>query len=172
MNSLVQHLGQRHLDLKLHRPALGDNVATFWLYNLSGQIVGYQQYRPHAEKSVPKTPREARYFSYVTAGNLAVWGLESLHLGDTVFVCEGLFDACRFTELGYPALATLCNNPSTSLQNLLFCLPKRLVVVCDNDHAGAKLSKVSKYVETSAPYKDVGEAPEAFVESLVRKYYP
>jgi len=55
--NIKTHLKHRHLDLELHRPILDEelNIATFLLYNLSGQLVGYQQYNPLGDKksSIP-----------------------------------------------------------------------------------------------------------------------
>jgi hypothetical protein len=52
--NIKTHLKQRHLDLELHRPILDEelNIATFLLYNLSGQLVGYQQYNSLGDKKV------------------------------------------------------------------------------------------------------------------------
>jgi len=38
---LREHLLNRHLDLELHRPMLDEDegLATFYLYNLSGQFI-------------------------------------------------------------------------------------------------------------------------------------
>ena len=46
--NLTEHLKSRHLDMTLHHPVLdeGTRTVTFFLYNLSGQLVGFQQYKP------------------------------------------------------------------------------------------------------------------------------
>jgi hypothetical protein len=120
--NLVQHLKDRHLDLDLHRPVVNDTegVATFYLYNLSGQLVGYQQYRPLGEKKPQNNPKEGKYFTYRKLPTLGVWGVESLHLTpNVVFLCEGVFDACRMTEVGCSALAVLSNNTGWGLKELV-----------------------------------------------------
>lgn len=45
---LLTHLLMRRCNVSLHQPVLDskEQVATFYLWNLSGQLVGYQQYRP------------------------------------------------------------------------------------------------------------------------------
>ena len=106
MKTVLEHLKDRHVDLELHRPAIDEveRVATFYLYNLSNQFVGYQQYRPDANKTKNNHPKLARYFTYRKQPTLAVWGLESLHLTPhVVFLTEGIFDAARLTERGYSA---------------------------------------------------------------------
>ena len=63
--------------------------ATFLLYNLSGQLVGYQQYNPSGDKKgqnrMPAEHRKAlaKYYNYVTkedehTSKIAVWGLETV----------------------------------------------------------------------------------------------
>ena len=60
---LKEHLKSRHLDLELHRPVLdeAEGVVTFYLWNLSGQLVGYQQYRPSGEKKPQNNPKQGKY---------------------------------------------------------------------------------------------------------------
>lgn len=170
--NLVEHLKSRHLDLELHRPVLDleNNVATFYLYNLSGQLVGFQQYRPLASKAPNNHPRESRYFTYRKQPTLALFGVESLHLTpDVVFLTEGVFDACRLTELGVSALAVLSNDPTPQLHEFLKCLNRRVVVVADNDAAGRKLAKFGHDV-VFCEEKDLGDSSEEFVRELVYKY--
>jgi DNA primase len=140
------------------------------LYNLSGQVVGYQQYRPEGEKKPQNNPKEGKYFTYRRKDTLAVWGVESLALNSKViFLTEGVFDACRLTKLGGTALAVLTNNPSPDLRNWLRMLNRKVVAVCDNDTAGKKLAKFgdeSVFTEGS----DLGASPESYVKQLLMRY--
>ena len=169
--NLTEHLRSRHLDLELHRPMLDEveDVATFYLWNLSGQLVGYQQYRPLGEKKPQNNPKEGKYFTYRKQPTLAVWGVESLKYPGSVFVCEGVFDACRLTEMGCAAVAVLSNNPTSDLANWLACLNRRVVAVCDNDSAGRKLAKFGDDVVFTYE-KDLGDSSEDYVKSLVLHY--
>jgi DNA primase len=172
MQTMTQHLQSRHLDLNLHRPVVDDvdRVATFFLYNLSGQVVGYQQYRPEGEKKPQNNPKEGKYFTYRRKDTFGVWGLESLSLNSkVVFLTEGVFDACRLTKLGATALAVLSNNPSSDLRNWLYMMNRKVVAVCDNDEAGKKLAKFGDeavFTEGS----DLGNASESYVEQLLARY--
>ena len=168
---LVEHLRSRHLDLKLHRPMLdeAEGVATFYLWNLSGQLVGYQQYRPKGEKRPQNNPKEGKYFTYRKQPTLAVWGVESLKYPGSLFVCEGVFDAWRLTEVGCAAVAVLSNNTGWDLKNWLSCLNRRVVAVCDNDAAGRKLAKFGDDVVYTFE-KDLGDSSEDYVKSLVLHY--
>jgi DNA primase len=172
MQTMIEHLKARHLDLNLHRPVVDevDRIATFFLYNLSGQVVGYQQYRPEGEKKPQNSPKEGKYFTYRRKDTIGVWGLESLALNSkVVFLTEGIFDACRLTKLGATAFAVLTNNPSPDLRNWLYMLNRKVVAVCDNDNAGKKLAKFGHeavFTEDS----DLGDAPESYVKELLARY--
>lgn len=147
-----------------------EQVATFYLWNLSGQLVGYQQYRPYAEKKPFNNPKLSKYYTYRKQPTHAVWGLESLHLSPRVlFLCEGVFDATRLTEKGYSALAVLSNDPSADLRNWLRCLNRTVVAVCDNDSAGRKLAKFGDRCVFTTD-KDLGDSDDEFVSKLVADF--
>lgn len=121
-----------------------ERVAYFYIWNLSGQLVGYQHYRPDADKQAKNSPRSGRYYTYVSkegdrGHRLAVWGLESLtYRDDVVFVLEGIFKCVPFHNRNIPAIATLTNNPKP-LRNFLNILSKgrRLIFIGDNDTNGS-----------------------------------
>ena len=172
MYTILEHLKERHVDLNLHRPWIDEDerVAVFYLYNLSGSIIGYQQYRPNADKMKDNHPKEGRYFTYRKQPTLAVWGVESLHLTPhVVFLTEGVFDAARLTERGYSALAVLTDNPTKDLRNWLSMLNRKVVAVCDNDKAGRRLAKFGD-VAVFTEDKDVGEATDEYVTRLLETY--
>lgn len=172
METLVEHLKKRHLDLELHRPVLDleNDVATFYLWNLSGKFCGYQQYRRFGEKKPQNNPKQGKYFTYRKQPTLAVWGVESLHLSpNVVFLTEGVFDACRLTERGYSALAVLSNNTGWDLKNWLGMLNRKVVAVCDNDDAGRKLAKFGD-VAVFCEDHDLGDSTDEFVNNLVLQF--
>lgn len=172
MKSVKEHLVGRHLNLELHRPVVDEveRVATFCLWNLSGQLVGYQQYRPEGEKKPQNNPKQGRYFTYRTQPTHAVWGVESLHLTpNVVFLTEGVFDAARLTNRGYSALAMLSNDPSEDVRNWLSCLNRRVVAVCDNDKAGQRLAKFGD-VAVFTEDKDLGDSSEDEVTELLKQF--
>ena len=172
MYTVLEHLKGRHVDLNLHRPWIDEveRVAVFYLYNLSGSIIGYQQYRPDADKMKDNHPKEGRYFTYRKQPTLAVWGVESLHLTPhVVFLTEGVFDAARLTERGYSALAVLTDDPTKDLRNWLSMLNRKVVAVCDNDKAGRRLAKFGD-VAVFTEDKDLGEADDEYVTRLLETY--
>jgi hypothetical protein len=167
---ITTHLLSRHLDIDLHTPIIDSEncVATFLLFNLSGQIVGYQQYRPGASKERRNDPIEGRYFTRKNDQTVSVFGVESLHLRtDVVFITEGIFDAVRLTQRGLPALAVLSNNPSKDVANFLFALGRKVVAICDNDVAGRKLAKFGD-VSLFTAEKDLGDSTDEEIDLLLK----
>lgn len=168
---MKQHLESRHCDLALHRPIIDNDerIATFYLWNLSGQLVGYQQYRPEGDKKPQNNPKAGKYFTYNKGSTLAVFGVETLYRPGALFITEGIFDACRLTRLGCAAIAVLANNPGTSFANWLFMLRRRVVAVCDNDAAGRKLAKYGD-IAIFTEDKDLGDSSEDYVKNLIKEY--
>jgi hypothetical protein len=182
--SLTDHLKGRGVDPTKTRVIMDEETGDshFFLYNLSGQMVGFQKYNPDYEKtgqSNLENPRMAKYFTWVSEEGLgrhiAVWGLESLDLmtDKFVFITEGIFDAARIQEAGYPALAVLCNNPSDSLKSWLETLIQKKIVIYDNDKAGRKLMKVGDYSYTVPSGKDANdltpEEAKVFLKDCLEK---
>lgn len=175
METVSEYLVRRNVCLDLHRPVVDETerTATFLLYNLTGQLVGYQQHRPDADKSPKKLgPKHARYFTYRKQPTHGVFGLESLYQGKgPVFLTEGVFDACRLTSLGQSALAVCCNNPPKDFVNWLLLLQRKVVVVADNDVAGRKLVKFGDFVEFCPELgQDLSDCSQDFVNYLLNKY--
>ena len=172
MTTLLEHLKSRHLNVELHRPVLDleNDLATFYLWNLSGNLVGYQQYRRYGEKKPNNNPKLGKYFTHRKQPTVTVWGVESLHLTpNLLFVTEGVFDAARLTELGYSAVAVLSNDPGADLKNWLKMLNRTVVVVADNDNAGRKLAKFGD-VAVFTEDKDLGDSSDEFVTNLVKQF--
>jgi hypothetical protein len=172
--NLRQHLTERHLDLNLHRPFIDEElcVASFFLYNLSGQIVGIQKYKPLADKKPYNTENQSKYYTYRRQDTIGIWGLESIVFNTPIFITEGIFDASRLTHRKITAFALLCNNPPKDYWNWLSMLKQPIIAVCDSDAAGSKLRKFGSYVETVPDGKDLGESDEAYIDWLIQKYVP
>lgn len=169
--NIRQHLIDRGIDFSKIKPFLSEHLATFLLWNLSGQIIGYQCYNPLGTKAFnqKKADRDVmRYFTYVSGSQktfnkqIAIWGLESFCLSKKrIFITEGLFDAAPFHHFDECALAVLSNDPCKSVIEWLKVLPQEKIVIRDNDKAGIKLQKVGdRVVKISSSFKDCGEAWE------------
>jgi hypothetical protein len=171
-NTLIKHLESRQLDLKVHRAWLDTDVATFPLWNLSGKLAGLHQYRPDGDKKVNNDKKLSKYFTRVYDGKLGVWGLESWNFSNTLFVCEGLFDASKLTYRGKSAIATLANSVSPSLARWLWLVKQSrpVIVICDNDKSGQLLAKFGTSYLVVENYKDLGDAKDSYVDSICGQF--
>lgn len=186
MESVAQHLKKRYMNTHLHKVWVSEEnrCATFPLWNLSGQMVGYQRYQPDKSKTQNNDPTEGRYFTragsnevgtYSTEkwakGPVAVWGLEAWNLSSTLFLTEGIFDAARVTDRGYAALAVLSYAVSPQLKNWLYIVKqvRQVVCVCDNDESGLKLAKYGHKAHV-VPDGDLGSSTQDYVDQLLEEY--
>ena len=171
--SVLDNLKERGVDLNKTYVItdIETNVATFLLYNLSGQLIGYQQYNPNSKDKKTNHPRTARYFTYVSkyAKNIGVFGVDTIDKRNYLFITEGIFDAIKLHNLGLPAVAVLSNHTKI-LRSWFKALNKTTIVICDNDDAGRKLASIGKIaLTTPAPYKDLGEMPQDEIKDWLSK---
>lgn len=71
-----QHLFERQISITYRHVWLDDEneILTFPLWNLSGQLVGYQQYNWKSTKD-KRNKTDGRYWTYTTAKSLGVFGM-------------------------------------------------------------------------------------------------
>jgi DNA primase len=120
-----------------------NSILTVYLNNLSGQFVGYQQYRPLETAKRLNDPRESRYFTYSPKDTTAVWGLETLDRSkDKLYIVEGIFKASTLHMLGHNAIAVLTSHPK-AMKSWLHTLPFELIGIGDNDKAGKGIISVA-----------------------------
>ena len=178
ITNIIEHLKSRDVDFTRTNCIVDEEncIADFFLYNLTGQIIGYQRYNPNGSKanhSNKLSKGDMKYYTYITKNDrfpmLAVYGLETYtHTDKYLFITEGIFDCIKLHNQGLPAIAVIANNPSP-LKSWLRTLPQIKVVVKDNDGlAGDMLSKFGDIVLTPPdPYKDLGDMPFDEVYKLV-----
>jgi len=177
MTYMTDHLKSRFFDVERYsHVALTEDTVTFPLWNMSGQMAGYQCYSPKLPKVHVDDPKQARYYTWVTkpcaskTAELAVWGLETITWASPlVFLTEGVFDACRLHHHNLPALAVLGCNPQ-HLAGWLKTLPAFKVACVQGDAAGKKLAAFGDAVVMLPAGKDVGDLTEVEFEELFRKY--
>lgn len=146
-----------------------DRTATFLLFNLSGQICGYQRYRPDASKVKNNDPQLSRYYTYRPSIGIGVWGLETINYSSVLFLTEGIFDAVRLHNLGYSAIATLSNDPKF-LPPWLMALSRPTVAVCDSGQAGTKLGAYGHRAVTCPEGLDLGAMGEVDIKRLIHPF--
>jgi hypothetical protein len=181
-DNIESHLKGRGIDPSKTRVIISEDEGDvyFFLYNLSGQVVGYQKYNPSYDKKGQKdsNDRRTKYYNWVTEEGrdrmIAVWGLESYDFKDKyLFITEGIFDIARVHQAGYPGVAVLCNDPSSQLRNWLATLPQIKIVIYDNDKAGKKLISLGDHsysVETGKDLNDLSrEDAKVFLDDIISK---
>jgi len=172
--NIKKHLKTRGINLDSVKVYIDNylNIATFPLFNLSGQMIGYQQYNPLGSKSQHNS-KYGKYYTYISSFHrtMAVWGTETLQWNyKMLFITEGIFDAVKIHNAGYAAIAVMTNNPNKGLKNWLWCLNKNIIAILDNDKAGSKLKNFAdSFFTTPDPYKDLGEMPQQEVDIFLRK---
>lgn len=166
--SISSHLAERHANASLYNVTIDEQegVATFLLYDLSGAVAGYQQYRPAADKAKKNHPRQGRYFTYKSPGRNAVFGLESWAWSQPLYLVEGIFDCVRLHNLGLSAIATLSNDPR-GLASWFRAIGRPLYAICDAGEAGRKLAKFAHRHVTCAGM-DLGAMSDGEVAETVR----
>lgn len=180
------HLKSRGIDTNKTRVIIDDETGDtfFFLYNLTGQMVGYQKYNPAYPKRGQKNlgdTKITKYFNWVGdeqggkgGKKIAVWGLESYNVNSKyLFITEGIFDIARVHEAGYQGIAVLCNKPNRQLGLWLKTLPQIKIVIYDNDIPGRKLRKFGDYAFTVEDVKDLNDlSPEdakIFLDNIIKK---
>lgn len=140
--TLVEHLCARGMNTSLYSFHVGDEVVTFYLYNHTGKLVGFLQYRPHADKKAKNDPRSGRYFTHLPREVDGLFGVEQ-DVGGPLFIVEGIFKAAKLHSLGYSAVAVLGASPKR-LNSWLRAVSRQRPVyaIGDNDAAGAGLVKI------------------------------
>lgn len=172
------------MDMKAHLLARGMNpdryqmswsdeeeTACFYLFNLSGQMCGYQQYRPRADKTRRNDPKEGRYYTYVK-DKLVVWGMETFYYrNDILFLTEGVFDSVMVHNQNLPSIAVLANDPK-HLRSWFRVLrqTRRLVAICDNDEAGRRLAAIADEALVVPTGKDLNDMTNDQVREFLKEY--
>lgn len=168
----MDHLRERYYDTSVHAVWGEEECFTFPLWNLSGQIVGYQQYRPGADKDFKNNPHDGRYFNRIKEQKIAVWGLESWRFTDTLFITEGVFDASRLTWHGQSAIAVLTCTPSRHLIDWLWTvrMSRPTIAVCDGDAAGMKLARLADGHIVMPDGHDLGDVSEEYMKHFLGEH--
>lgn len=168
MVTVREHLKNRHVCVSRYSIHIDEvnRTATFLLFNLSGQICGYQRYRPDANKTKSNDPRLSRYYTFRPSIGIGVFGLETISYSRTVFVTEGIFDAVRLHNLGFTAIAALSNDPKF-LQPWLRTLSRPTVAVCDWGRPGEKLALYTQRAITCPEGMDLGAMKTEDISAMI-----
>lgn len=182
MTTIRQHLSDRYCNPDLYQNSLiideDNRIVTFLLWNYSGQLVGYQQYRPDCHEKHIKNNPEKRYYTFLgeegetftkSKKRTGMFGLESIKMfpNGPVFLNEGIFNACRFHWNGYAAIACLSNDPK-HIRNDLSFIHRPKIAVCDGDSGGKRLAKFGNSAIHCPDRTDVGSLTEFEFQQLIK----
>jgi DNA primase len=103
-----------------------------------------------------------------------LFNLHRVKASSIVYVVESSFDAIRLDQVGFPAVATLGANVSTSQMKLLEKYFNNVVLIADNDEAGMimkdklieKLGSLITVVSLDKKYKDIGDMDDDEIKKL------
>lgn len=183
VTDIENHLKTRGVDLNKTRVVMDkdSNFCTFFIYNLSGKLIGFQRYNPNGDKKLRKNEVDnlyQKYYTYVTKEDgrppLTAYGLETYKINSKIlFITEGIFDCIKIHNCKYPAIALLRNAPGKKTMSWLKSLPQTKIVIADADDAGNSLAEAGDFVFTTPkPYKDLGEMPQnevnVFIKNIVK----
>lgn len=162
-------LQRRSLNVDLYQGVYTcKDVVFFALWDLTGRLVGFQQYRPGANKEKRNDPKEGRYYTSVHGDKnerpIAVWGLESYHFRqDVLVICEGIFDACRCHNEDIPAVALLSSSYKP-YKNWLTSTGRKIYKL-EDDH-GSKLGPYEN-IELPTHRSDLGDCTDEEIKNLL-----
>ena len=103
-----------------------------------------------------------------------LFNLHRVKSSSVVYVVESSFDAIRLDQVGFPAVATLGANVSSSQMKLLEKYFNNVILVADNDEAGnimkdkliEKLGSLISLIQIDKKYKDIGDMDDEAIRNL------
>jgi DNA primase len=106
-----------------------------------------------------------------------LFNLHRIKTSSRVYVLESSFDAIRVDQVGFPAVATLGANVSSSQIELLKKYFSEICVVADNDDAGntmankliEKIGSKAYMMKLDNKYKDIGDMLDSDIIELLQK---
>jgi hypothetical protein len=140
---------------------------TFYLHNLSGQLVGYQRYTPAFTKCKSNNPAMSRYYLFCRTGVTAVFGLEQLDPSKPdLFLTEGIIKAAVLHRLGYNAISVMTCAPKPMVEWIrLMRTQYNIFAIGDGDRGGRLLVDiVGTGIQTDI---DLDEMPDEDIISMI-----
>lgn len=106
-----------------------------------------------------------------------LFNLHRIKTSSRVYVLESSFDAIRVDQVGFPAVATLGANVSSSQIELLKKYFSEICIVADNDDAGntmankliEKIGSKAYMMKLDNKYKDIGDMLDSDIIELLQK---
>ena len=141
------------------------NSVTIPIHSPDGMCLGFVARTVEGKefKNTPGLPKSKVLFN-----------LHKVKASSIVYVVESSFDAIRLDQVGFPAVATLGANVSSSQMKLLEKYFNNVVLIADNDEAGAimrdklieKLGTLVSVISLDKKYKDIGDMDDDEIKKL------
>ena len=145
------------------------NYVTIPVQSPDGMTIGFiaRSIEGKDFKNTPKLPKSKILFN-----------LHRVRSSKFVYVVESSFDAIRLSQVGFPAVATLGANVSSIQIELLEKYFSDVILIADNDEAGAimtdrilkKIGSKVAVVNIDKKYKDIGEMSDEEIKKLEYKF--
>lgn len=161
-----QHLLNRGLAPHFYNLSVGEGIVVFPLYDFGGKQVGYQNYRPFAERN-HKNVKEARYFTYLPKAVNGYFGTETLKWPGPVYLVEGVFKAAKLHSLGHAAISMM-GSETKQHRTQLRLLRREYIGIGDPDAAGEKFARALNGFTSPL---DLDEMSDEAVEELLNEDY-
>ena len=162
---MLKHLAERKCNPDFY-PGFGydEDVVSFPLYNFGRKRTGFIAYRPAGAKRV-RNSEKGRYYTYITKGEVGVFGLESIDFSPYILLVSGLFKATALHRLGQCALHVSSVSPRMLVQQLrLYNRP--YFAIGDNDSEGATFARKLGGIQSPV---DVDEMTDTAIMEMVRE---
>lgn len=165
LDHLQERMGSVYHQVSLRtRFDLDKEIATFPLWNLSGQLKGTLIYNWKGDKSGNNVPG-GRY-QVVNPSGPVLFGLEWFNENlPYTFVCEGVFDALSL--MPYGNAVAVFSNEARVVKQQIDLLPGKTVAVCDGDKAGALLAKWTDFSVTCPKSEDPNSMKNSDLKALL-----
>jgi len=161
--NMMEHLETRKCDVSLYLGiGYGPDVVCFPLYNFGLKRTGTCFYRPNGPKRVQNDVK-GKYYTYISKGEVGVFGMESIEFSPTILLVSGIFKATALHRLGYTALHISSISPR-NLKPQLQLLNRPYFAIGDNDAEGAQFAR--RYGGIQSPV-DVDEMFDYEIERMV-----
>ena len=106
-----------------------------------------------------------------------LFNLHRIKTSSKIYVLESSFDAIRIDQVGFPAVATLGANVSSSQIELLKKYFNEICIIADNDDAGNtmanklidKIGSKAYMIKLDSKYKDIGDMLDSDIIELLQK---
>jgi 5S rRNA maturation endonuclease (ribonuclease M5) len=145
------------------------DMITIPVHSPDGMLIGFVGRSVEGKdfKNTPGLPKSKLLFN-----------LHRTKASSKVYVVESSFDAIRLDQCGFPAVATLGANVSTSQLDLLQKYFNNIIIVADNDEAGSNMrnriverlgSRVT-VLQLDKKYKDIGDMDDESIKLLDKTF--